>query len=172
VDNWLWDNAPSAFGLHFGLSGQLGAALEPGIVPLEFLILANWRSREISLFYTGEVFLYAGTPSLFGGNVYGGLTTIKGLSRNQFYEGPALYVGATGAADAVGKLGLSRVRGWAQDLESMRGIPTKVFIDPISGRPITYEQTSVTLGGNLGSNVIDVGVMGGFAYTVQLSNWP
>jgi hypothetical protein len=171
LDNWLWANIPSAFGLHIGLSGQVGIGIiEPGIVPAEFLLLANWRSGEISLYYTYEAFLYSGTPSLFGGNVYGGWTTIKGLSRNQFYEGSALYTGATLSADAFGKLGIVKVKGWAQDPESLKGIPTSVFVDPISLHPVTYEQTSVTVGGNLLGNGVDGGIMGGYAYTTQI--WP
>jgi len=171
VNQWLWYNVPSAFGLHIGASGQLGAGIfEPGLVPFEFLLLANWRSGEISWFYTGEAFVYAGSPSLFGGNVYGGWTTVKGLSKNANYEGAAWYAGATAGADVFGKVGISKVKGWAQDPDSMGGIPTTIFIDVGSGLPVIYEQTSITFGGNLGANGIDVGVFGGFASTTML--WP
>jgi hypothetical protein len=178
-DNWLWYNIPSAFGWHGGVSGQAGAGVEGGTTPAEFLLLFNWRSGEASLFYSFEIFGYVGTPSVFGGNVYTGFTTVKGLSRNQFFQGPSGYLGATGSGDVFGKLGVTLIGGKAIEPDSFsKGeIPLRYFIDPISQRTIEYRQTSLFIGGNLAANAFDFGFLGGLAAAVQILNatipfWP
>jgi hypothetical protein len=179
INDWLWDNVPSAIGYHGGVSGQMGAGIEPGFTPFEFLLLFNWRSGEISLFYSFEGFIYGGSPSLLGGNVYGGLTMVEGLSKNQFYEGPSLFGGVTGALDVFGKLGATFVGGRSITSESAANgeIPPSLFIDPISQRPIEYHQASITYGGNLAGNGVDLGVLAGPAYSAELASihipfWP
>jgi RHS repeat-associated protein len=177
IDEWLWENVPSAIGFHFGFSGQVGLFLEGGLTPAEFLLLFNWRSGELSLFYSLEGFGFVGTPSIFGGDFYGGSTFVKGLSRNQFYSGPSVFTGITVSADAFGKVGAAVVGGKAITDESTSIIPPGFFIDPISQRPIEYYQLSITVGGNVAANGFDAGIFGGGAISNQiltyaLPYWP
>lgn len=46
-----------------------------------------------------------------------------------------------------------------------RSLPTGWSIDPVSDRPIEYHELDLTLGGNLGSNGIDIGGIRGAAIT-------
>ena len=177
LDDWLWDNIPSAFGIHFGVSGQVDTGIGVGYTPSEIQVIFNWRTGQLSIFYSAEAFGYVGTPNLFGGNVYGGYTTVKGLSDNQIFEGPSLFGGLTTSLDGVAKGGGSLISGMALVNEQSMELPPEIFIDPGSGRPIEYHQVSLTLGGNLIPNAVDGGLMVGNAYSIELisesiSFWP
>jgi hypothetical protein len=165
VDDWLYENIPSVIGNQVGISGQVGMGLlEGGTVPLEVGYLFNWRTGEITITKSADVFGYTGSPSLFGGNVYVGATYIYGISDNRFLEGPALFTGATGSLDMIAKGGFSAVKGtyFEPDMTPDHLVP---FVDPGSGQTGTYYQASITYGGNLMPNGIDGGFMYGFAGT-------
>jgi len=177
LDEWLWDNIPSAYGIHFGASGQVGAFIEAGITPFEILALFNWRTGQLTLFYSGEAFGYIGTPNLIGGNVYGGYTSVKGLSDNKYFEGPSLFGGLTASLDEVIKGGGMLISGRGLDPDHTTELPPVFFIDPGSGRPFEYHQVSLTLGGNLIPNAADVGLIAGNSnsygvMSVTIPNWP
>jgi hypothetical protein len=175
INEILWESVPSAIGINIGASGQAGAMIEPGIVPGELTALFNWRSGELSVLTSYEAFLYLGTPSVFGGNVYAGWTEVYGASANRFLQGPSVYGGITASADEFAKFGVSAIGGRA--VNSGIEMPPQWFIDPKSGHPIEYHQLDITFGGNLGSNGIDAGGFGGGAYTkirrtYAIPGWP
>jgi RHS repeat-associated protein len=175
IDEFLWDNVPSAVGYNIGVSGQTGAVIEPGIVPIEATVLFNWRAGELSVITSSEAFLYAGTPSLLGGNGYFGYTEVYGASSNDYLRGPSAYGGVTASADAFSKFGVNAIGG--RSVTPLNETPPQWFIDPESKHPIEYHQLDITFGGNLGSNAIDVGGVGGVAYTqirwtYAIPGWP
>jgi hypothetical protein len=171
LDGWLWD-IPSAFGFHVGFSGQFDAGPGAGLTPWEGLVLLNWRSGEISIFHSVEGYGYFGSPGLFGGTGYVGWTTVEGLSENQNYVGTSLFGGLMGGVDSFGKLGFSAIGGRAITEDGT------FFIDKGSKRPIEYHQLSITVGGNLIPNGIELGGVVGGSNTAppkwhyKLPYWP
>ena len=167
ISTLLWDNIPSAYGVHLGISGQVGGFAEGAWTPIELLLLINLYSGEISVFASMEAYGYMGTPNFIGGNLYGGSTVIYGLSENENFVGPSLFVGATGSADEFAKAGATLIAGRAVSAESaaLGEIPPQFFVDPISERTIDFQQGSIFLGVNGGANVVDFGVVGGIGIT-------
>jgi hypothetical protein len=175
IDDIIWEDVPSAMGLNIGASGQIGIFIEPGVVPIEYTLIFNWRSGELSLVKSYEAYLYLGTPSIMGANVYGGWTRVYGASANRFMQGASIYGGMSASSDEVGKFGMSALGGRA--VISGSEMPPTWFIDPKSGRSIEYHQLDLTLGGNLGTNAVDAGGYVGGAYTqvkwsYAIPGWP
>jgi hypothetical protein len=134
-----------AIGIHLGISGQNGVFVEPGI-NREIIILYHPRTQELGVFISRGAYVHVGTPSLAGGNAYGGITHVSGLSSLEYFEGPSIDKGLTLGADAWGNLGVSATRGTAAI--SGNHIPARDFIDPDSGQKIETTQVSITGGGN------------------------
>jgi len=161
IDDWLWDNVPSAFGVHVGVNGQIGAIAEVGIVG-EIDFVFNWRSGQMSVFGSTGPFGYVGTPTILNATVYGGGNSYYGVSDNQFLEGFSGTLGGTLGVDAWGKLGVTVVEGMCVNPDM------SLFVDPGTENPIHYNQASANLGLNAASNVIEGG---GILGLLGSSNW-
>ncbi len=107
VDNWIWENIPSALSVNLGFSGQAGLSVEQGITPLEFELVFNWRSGELSLLYSPNFYYYFGTPTGIGGDFHFGGGVIYGVSNNQYLLGSDVFGGLTASADVFGRAGIS-----------------------------------------------------------------
>ena len=153
-NNWAWKNLPSAVGSHQGFTLQVGAGLEFSI-SAELSTVINWRSGQVTSFFTYDIGGYEGTPHGISLIRYGGLTSVNGASDNEYLRGPAAFVGGSASADAVGILGISVQRSQALDSSGTQ------FTDPVSKMPINVGQVSAVAGVNLTPNYVDIGVTAG-----------
>jgi hypothetical protein len=142
--------------------------METGYTPIEIQILYNWRAKQLSILQESGSNAYLGTPTLVGGNGYIGIMTVYGASDNKYITGASRYAGATGAADAFGKVGMNKLGGYSARLEN--GIPFP-FVDPESKIPVTFRQTNITGGGNLFPDGLDLGVFAGESWSEIIMNW-
>ncbi len=189
LDNWLWENVPSVIGVNAGVQFNLGFMFEGDLYPIDFSIVFNWRSGEISFMDSPGGDLYLGTPRLFGAAAYGGVVKIKGASENNNLQGWSAYYGVSASAEECAGVGVSVTDGRAITLDAARGKPVTVmghqvgipdpvyqYIDPGSGRSIATRQDNLTVSFNAIPNTIDVGAIAGLNYTAlttfRLPWWP
>ncbi len=163
------DFVPSVIGINLGASWQIGMFAEAGST-IDVDAFLNLRSGQFSLGYTSGPMVYGGTPSLLGGAVYIGGTSIYHLSDNINLEGYSDYTGGTVAGDGFGKFGFSFSVGQLRDGNdnSMIGKP---FIDPEQGKAVRFTQGTVNLGINGFANAVDGGVIHGFTKTHLWGTW-
>jgi len=169
-DGLIWMIIPSAVGIDFGISGQVGLVGEAGYTPIDVQILYNWRAHQLSILTGSGSNAYLGSPTLLGGNGYVGITTVYGASDNQYMAGPSRYAGVTASADVIGKAGVNKIIGYSATFTE-KGVPVP-FIDPKSGVPVTFRETNITGGGNLFPDGIDIGIFAGESTSEIKASWP
>jgi len=166
ADKWAWNHIPSAIGVDIGVSGQIGAGVEPGTF-FEIGAVYNWRSGEFDALYSTGPQIFIGTPNVLEGGVYVSFTTYKGLSQNDYLEGGSVFSGGVVSGGAFGKISLSKYHG----ISILPGpeVPPSFFIDGDSKMPVTYDSVAIGVGINACANGVDAGVIGGFNGTTIIT---
>ena len=174
LDNLAWDYIPSAIGVHGNLTWNFGGGIEGNYTPMELMLLANWRSGEISLMVSMEGSGMLTVPDLVGISLNGGVTEVYGASTNSEFEGWSNFSGGSISLGEGLNLGASQNYGKAK--ESFMGGD---YIDPISNRNVRYRQSAIFGAANipLFTTPIDGSVFSGKSYTrelrtISIPNWP
>jgi hypothetical protein len=173
LDQWAWDNIPSAWGIHGNLTGNFGGGIEGNYTPMELMLLANWRSGEISLMVSMEGFAMLTVPDLVGISLNGGYTEVYGASSNTRLEGWSNFSGYSISVGEGINLGVSR--NYGKGKESFMGGD---YIDPISNRNVRFRQSAIVGAANIPliPTPVDGSVFSGKSYTRELIRisfpWP
>jgi hypothetical protein len=170
VDQWVWDNVPSAGGVYAATSCEVDYFLG-GYVSEEMGAVANWRSGEVSLyFFSTGVGGRVGTLGFLGGDVSGGLLVLHGYSSNDGLAGWSAGSGGNIQADAFLKAGIEAGRSFEFDMRDVEGvlpidhIPWPAF-DPVTGRVPYTDNYGLSVGGNIYPNAVEGAVQAGVSYT-------
>jgi hypothetical protein len=111
LDHLAWTYIPSAIGVHGNLTWNFGGGIEGNYTPIELMLLANWRSGEISLMVSMEGSGMLTIPDLVGVSLNGGVTKVYGASSNIELTGWSNFSGWSISAGEGLNLGISRNYG-------------------------------------------------------------
>jgi hypothetical protein len=160
-DYLLWETIPSAVGWKISsISAQAGLGVEGEVTIIEYAIVFNWRSGELSFVYGSGGNWYIGTPTGVGGETSFGPMLIYGASTNDALQGLDAFAEVSLGADAFAVFG-----GNITGSRSINHDKTGWAIDEMSGRTIDVEEINLSVGANLRPNAIEFGVGWGLIWS-------
>ena len=158
VDNFIWKNIPSAFGIKLSTGGQAGFVAEGGGSGGVGVVF-NWHSKQLSIIADASAQGYIGTPQVISKGGSFSSFYVYGASRNENLAGISDYTGAAFKIDRIlqGGVTITKSTGLTPNGE--------IFIDRDSDMPVITKQISLNFGGNLVGNGADIGLVFGRSYT-------
>jgi len=174
LDQLAWDYIPSAVGVHGNITWNFGGGIEGNFTPMELMLLANWRSGEISLMVSMAGSGMLTVPDLVGVSLNGGITEVYGASSNIRLEGWSDFLG--GSISVGEGLNLGASRSYGNGRQSFSGGD---YIDPVSNRNVRFRQSAIFGSATIPiiPTPVDGSVFYGKSYTrevirISFPSWP